>query len=288
MLSDRGYIKDIGQRRGVFGEKLTAIRLIIYINVLVFLFGSFCEFIIGNNWLVSAMALSGNNIGKGFVWTLLTYGYLHNYFWHILANMLVLFFIGPHVEARLGFAKTLVSFNIAVLVSGLFWLLSTFVSGRVGILEGASGGAFAIFALFCMLEEDRKMTFLLFFVKPVDIRPRVLLAYALGFELFGFLFFEIIQKGSTVPFAFSGHLGGALTGILLAKFYMGNFTFSPSGKRIRKIGQASDYSYTVNIQSDIDLKAEVNRILDKINAKGFSSLTDKEKDILNVAKDRLK
>ena len=51
---------------------------------------------------------------------------------------------------------------------------------------------------------------------------------------------------------------------------------------------AKAYPYKVNIASPKDMKKEVDRILDKINSKGFGSLTDDEKKILDEAGDLLK
>ncbi|MCC5022360.1 MAG: hypothetical protein J6386_06020 [Candidatus Synoicihabitans palmerolidicus] len=57
-------------------------------------------------------------------------------------------------------------------------------------------------------------------------------------------------------------------------------------------------TYKVNLSSDLkngakssvspqNLRAEVDRILDKINSQGFGALTDDEKQLLDQAKDML-
>ncbi|MGA3007777.1 MAG: DUF6576 domain-containing protein, partial [Opitutaceae bacterium] len=45
--------------------------------------------------------------------------------------------------------------------------------------------------------------------------------------------------------------------------------------------------YRVNLSNRDDLRAEVDRILDKINSAGFGALTADEKQILDEAKDLL-
>ena len=43
----------------------------------------------------------------------------------------------------------------------------------------------------------------------------------------------------------------------------------------------------MNITNRDDLRAEVDRILDKINSQGFGALTDEEKRVLDEARDLL-
>ena len=47
-------------------------------------------------------------------------------------------------------------------------------------------------------------------------------------------------------------------------------------------------SFKIDLSSDEELRAEVDRILDKVSASGFHTLTDAEKDTLSRAKERLK
>ena len=53
------------------------------------------------------------------------------------------------------------------------------------------------------------------------------------------------------------------------------------------MGRASDYKFKVDISSEENLRAEVDRILDKVNRQGFYSLTDEEKEILSEANKRM-
>ena len=50
---------------------------------------------------------------------------------------------------------------------------------------------------------------------------------------------------------------------------------------------AAPAAYQVNVGSPGDLRAEVDRILDKINSQGFGALTAEEKRMLDEAKDLL-
>jgi hypothetical protein len=53
------------------------------------------------------------------------------------------------------------------------------------------------------------------------------------------------------------------------------------------LGAVAQPAIRVNVGSRADLKAAVDRILDKINSKGFGALTPEEKRLLDEAKDLL-
>jgi len=57
-------------------------------------------------------------------------------------------------------------------------------------------------------------------------------------------------------------------------------------KNSQKSGAAAP-SFKVNIGTRENLRAEVDRILDKINSKGFGALTAEEKRLLDEARDLL-
>ena len=58
-------------------------------------------------------------------------------------------------------------------------------------------------------------------------------------------------------------------------------------KKAAKAAPPGKTHFTVNLTGRDQLKAEVDRILDKINSKGFASLTPEEKKTLDDAKDLL-
>ena len=61
----------------------------------------------------------------------------------------------------------------------------------------------------------------------------------------------------------------------------------PRWLRRRQKTAASTPRFQVNLTSRDDLRAEVDRILDKINSEGFGALTDEEKRLLDEARDLL-
>jgi hypothetical protein len=146
------------------------------------------------------------------------------------------------------------------------------------------------------------MNFLLFFVFPVTVKPKHIAASLVGLDVFVLLVYEL--PGAKLPFdmnmASSAHLGGMLTGLLYHRFVHSAAWFNPEDradmelprwiKRARKAKvpvPESEVSAVPPPYSREDIRAEVDRILDKINSQGFAALSAEEKRILDEARDLL-
>lgn len=274
------------------GSPSMVIKLIIA-NIAVFLLQNVFVYALKSSVIEQFFALSPYALSKGYIWTLITYSFLHANFLHILINMLVLYFIGTHVESTLGPRRFLGLYFISALTGGLFWLL--FHINTPGLVVGASAATIGCLICFCALMPNQPITFLLFFIIPVTMKPKWLAAIVIGFELFGFFFRELQGQGAS-DIAYSAHLGGALGSYI---FYLlvvqRGFSLSsliPQSIRIerpsRRKKKKLDGRFKVNIIGQNNTKEEVNRILDKINKNGFASLSQDEKDFLERAKDFLK
>lgn len=279
-----------GPLGGAF-SRMTAVKALILANAAVFVLNSVLLGYFQSDILERYFSLYPPSVLSGAVWTLFSYSFLHDGLLHLTVNMLVLYFVGSQLEARLGAARTALIYGVSVFGGAVsYMLLSAFM--HVPPLVGASPGVIGVFSAFLVLLEDKKITFLLLFLIPFDMRPRLILYFVAGLELMGFLLFELPARGAGGGVAYSAHLGGLALGVLSALAVEGRLGKLKlpvfSGGRRRRYGSAGDYSYRVNIASDADLRRETNRILDKISSSGFSSLTDAEKRTLNVAKDRLR
>lgn len=103
-------------------------------------------------------------------YTLLTYGFLHDQSspWHLLFNMLTLWFFGREIEHALGKAEFLRFYCASVIFAGLGWVVVERFShpGETGWpLVGASGGVMAVLAAFIWYYP--RQTLLLYGVLPV-------------------------------------------------------------------------------------------------------------------------
>ena len=114
----------------------------------------------------------------------------------------------------------------------------------------------------------------------------------LGLEIYGFVNSEILGNGMI---AHSAHLGGMACGAITYLIVQGKFvfpfrfTFNRSVKGSSQSGHNQHLfkktkKFRVNFGESASIKEETDRILDKINEKGFGSLTDSEKETLEKAK----
>jgi hypothetical protein len=121
--------------------------------------------------------------------------------------------------------------------------------------------------------------------------------------MFVFLAYEL--TGTRAPFdltmSSSAHLGGMLTGFLYYRFVHDAPWFNPQDRPetevpawIRRAQKTPAVTETFEVevaaaagQSRATLRAEIDRILDKINSDGFGALTPAEKRVLDEAKDVL-
>lgn len=204
-------------------------------------------------------------------WTLFTYMFLHANLWHLLFNMLGLFFFGPRLEARLGGYRFLGLY----FASGLMGALLSFTTPDV-IIVGASGAVYGVFFAFAYFWPRERIWIWAIF--PVEARVLVVAATALSL-------WAGLQGGSGV--AHFAHLGGFLGGWLFLKL---SDRFSA---RRRFKARAAPEVVQPRGESDmrrwglIDREAlhplnreELDRVLDKIGRDGLESLTPAERAFL--------
>jgi len=203
-------------------------------------------------------------------WTVVTYMFLHGSITHILFNMLGLYFFGPRVEERLGSRR----FITLYLVSGIAGALLSMIFARNSAVIGASGAVFGVMLAFARFWPDVQILFMFFF--PVQARVAVIIMTVLALWS-GF-------QGSRSGVADFAHLGGFAGGYLYLKFLE-----RQSGvKKFRSKTVTQVKKDALTNWKHVDPKSvhevnrdEVNRILDKIGAKGLASLTPQERLFLS-------
>ncbi len=249
---------------------------------------------LGSSAFESLAALTPGNFRQGYVWTLLSYPVLHASIFHLLVNGLGIFLLGRELVPLVGPRAFLAVFLAAAALGGLVWLaVHAFTGGSA--LVGASGCTLALFILFACFFPDREITFLLFFVLPVTVKPKYLAWVLVGVDLLGLLFGELPGGTYDTGIAYSAHLGGILTGWIYFRYFHANngwdrasgFSWPAWLGRRPKTSPAAPPGNKPRGKAAPDLRAEVDRILDKINSHGFGALTAEEKRILDDAKDML-
>jgi membrane associated rhomboid family serine protease len=282
MIYDRPYMRE-AQRPGH-----NLIKILIVANVTVFVL----QLLLQGAFPTTLLTLnSGEFIFKP--WTLVTYSFLHSpdRLLHIVFNMLMLYFMGKSLEQILTPRQLGTLFLGCILAGAIVWLAVNWGQDRPQLM-GASAGVTGFLIYFCLNRPNEPVTFLLFFVIPVTLKPKWIAWGVFAFEMFNFLSHEIPETTDT---AHSAHLGGMLAAVLFYRFGMGLELRLPGFLRQHRIVRQTSRKKTVPPTNDTvnhgdndALQREVDRILDKINAKGFGSLSPKEKQTLDQAKDILR
>ncbi len=297
MLSDRSYMRDSYAR-----QTTSVLTWLMCLTVAGFILQNVFWRWFGprvGQGFDRVFELSIPAIQSGQIWTLLTYSLLHSTgnFLHIIGNLLGMFFLGRELLPLLGSRRFLGLWSSAVVGGGLMWVATNWTHG--GSVIGASAGVASLLVFFACLQPNQPMTFLLFFVLPVTLKPKWIALGLLAIDLIGFVFYEIMGSPSPMGFAHSAHLGGMAAGWLFFRFVhqrdwqnpdrveSGGIELPKWFRRAQKTPEVAAPAFKVNLTSREDLKAEVDRILDKINSDGFGALTSDEKRLLDDARDAL-
>ena len=295
MLSDRSYMRETAPK-----EQTSILTWLIAAIIGGFVTQLFVtRFFNGDNLVEQTCALSPKSIHHYKLWTFVSYSFLHaqgiGFLLHIFGNVMGLYFLGKTLLPILGEKRFLIVYLSSVILGGITWTAVNWHTDN--ILIGASAGVMGLLVIFASFFPNEEMTFLLFFVVPVTLKPKHVALGALALDLIGCLFYEIMGISSPLGFAHSAHLGGMAAGWIYVQLFHGkNWWHRVSWKTARStLGiknkttpQATTLSkYALDFGNKDALRAEVDRILDKINSKGFGSLSAEEKKRLDEAKDIL-
>ncbi len=262
------------------------INLLIGINVLIFLIVKIPD-VIGTLFtqqpeafyaFVYSYTAVPSNLSSllNHFWTPITYMFMHADFFHILFNMLWLYWMGQLFEEYLGNKRTIGLYLLGGLAGALFFviaynvfpLFSNVVAGSTAI--GASASVMAIIIATATLLPD--YTIHMMFIGPVKLKWIAVFYVVIDF---------IGIAGPNAGGEFS-HLGGALFGFIYIKQlqrgsdWIGaiNNLFKPKPKL--KVASKNPEKTA----SKKPRQEEIDRILDKISQTGYDSLSKQEKEIL--------
>ncbi len=218
-------------------------------------------------------------------WTLLTYMFLHEGIFHILFNMLWLYWLGQLFQQYLGNSKTYQVYFLGGIFGGIIYMLSynIFPAFSASVDQsyalGASAGVLAIVVATATLLPDYQV--MLFLLGSVRLKYIALFSVLLdlinipngnagghiahvGGAAFGYIYIKFLYSQSTIP----GFLDRVFDSI-------GNL-FKPKPRL--KIHHKTTYMRVENNQKPTQV--EIDLILDKISKNGYESLSKKEKEIL--------
>jgi membrane associated rhomboid family serine protease len=237
----------------------------------------------------SVPAALGDVISKP--WTLFTYMFLQEGIFHILFNMLMLFWFGTILRDMSGNHRILPVYILGGLSGAILYIIAfnlapvfqPHLEGSFAL--GASAGVLAVVVAAAALAPEYRLHLILFgpvrikFIALVLVILDVILLPGgnygghlahLGGAIFGFVFVKQLQRGVDMSSWFS-----SATGALL-----GLFTKS-EGKMKAHRGGAQKRRSQASEQEKIDV------ILDKISQSGYDSLSTEEKEFLfKASKDK--
>ena len=268
---------------------------LIYINVVVFFTLLIIDFVL-RNLLKSPIttadlfALSSTQELLYKPWQIVTYSWLHGSLFHLLMNMVLLYFVGQMFLQQFQNRNFYTFYFFGGIFGGIFFLLFQNIFNYSHLLVGASAAVYAVF--FALIAYNPKMPVRLMFI------PSAFPLLYVGYVFIAFDVYNIISDqnaGGSIS-----HLGGALFGYLYMKQFekgndfLGKFIFQIEGlfkKREKSTFKTYKNTSSTNNQSvprdDYDfnhLKVEkqkkIDTILDKISRSGYESLSKEEKDFL--------
>jgi membrane associated rhomboid family serine protease len=222
-------------------------------------------------------------------WTVITYMFVHEDFFHILVNMITLYFAGTLYSEYLGANRILTSYFGGGILGALLYVVCynvfpAFENHIFGsILFGASASVMAILVAATVYVPNYVVNLMLF--GPVKLKYITIVYVVLDFlnirsgnagghlshiggALFGYLFCTQLKRGSDWSSGFNKIFNG-----------IGNLFKRKSHLKVayKKKRSVSDEEYNAGKAAT---QRKVDAILDKISKSGYESLTKEEKETL--------
>lgn len=233
--------------------------------------------------IIEWLGLSGSSISqlsKVYAW--LTYQFLHLNFWHLLVNVLMLYFFGQLVYNQIGLKRFVPLYFLGGIFSAILYVGFSFILPDIYTnlpLIGASGSIMTIMAAAAILFPNYPLKFFLLF----DIQLKWIVAAIAFFNCLA------LFNPAGFPSAFI-HLSGLLFGVIyiglsqrgialekpfnsLINFFLSFFNKKPKQVFVNTKENSSK-------ETHVDYQDKIDQILDKINEHGYNSLSKTEKDFL--------
>jgi membrane associated rhomboid family serine protease len=300
------YYQQQNRRRLTIGEDGNALVTLIAVNLVVFVLLSFIKVVyyftysgqgleMYNRQILDWVVLSANvNTFIGKPWTLITHMFAHDGVWHLIANMLWLWAFGFILQDLTGNKKIIPIFIYGALAGALAFMLAyNFIPALRETSSdkalGASAGVMAIaiattamaptYRVFPMINGGIPLWVITLLFAIIDLatipynNPGGHIAHLAGAGM-GYLFVVLLRNGHD------------WSNWMNASFDWVNDLFNPDkpkkGKVVRSQvfykSSVKPFSKTPNVTQQ-----RIDDILDKINQRGYSSLTEDEKEVLRRA-----
>ncbi len=226
-------------------------------------------------------------------WTIITYMFMHDGVWHLLGNVLWLWAFGYILQDLTGNNKLIPIFLYGGFAGAVVFILTYNLIPRLPLgatLEGASAGVMAVAIATTVLAPAYR-------ILPMLNGGIPLWVLTIVFVIIDFASIPVSNTGGHIA-----HLAGAAIGFVIIKqlqkgsdwcawinkfFSWVQNLFNPGKKEWRKTARQSYYYKAEGTQPYKKIpnitQKRVDDILDKINQRGYRSLTEEEKEILKRA-----
>lgn len=262
------------------------IEKLIFVNILIFMITAFFGVFQGlyngeTNLLIDWFSLESNTdtlFDKP--WSIISYGFLHANFVHILINLIVLYYIGTLFIEYFNQKQLLTFYVFGTIFGGLLFVFSQnyfpVFKGEDSVIVGASAGISAIFIGIASHMPNYQLKFrFIGFIKLWHLAGIWILIDVVG----------LISNNAGGHFS---HLGGALFGLLylnssskknqnISNWFSTLYKVRNNPlKTVYKSGKKKEPKTT---NTSLNQK-QINTILDKISKSGYDTLSKVEKDFL--------
>lgn len=213
-------------------------------------------------------------------WTLISYMFLHSGLWHLLFNMIGLYFFGPRVEDRLG-AK---GFLWLYFLSGLGAALFHFIFSPEHPVVGASGAVYGVLLAFAMYWP--RVRIYLWAILPIE-------AWLLATLLVLGSLYAGVNPSAGSRTAHFAHLGGLAFAFIFIKWWEWqkgaarrafkkklHSDASPTGMMGDRLATARWKGIELHTLHELN-RGEVERLFTKIESEGVSTLRASEREFLD-------
>lgn len=179
------------------GFRLGPIGFLIVANIILFIATSISQQLFVLLALIPAAFLERP-------WTILTSMFLHSpfpSFWHIIANMLTLYFFGSYLNRLIGEKRFLIVYFCGGILGNIFYIL---LAPPFSMAVGASGAVFALGGTLAVMRPNLRVI-----VFPIPVPLPLWIAVIGGFLIISFF----------PQVAWQAHLGGLILGLIAGYFF---------------------------------------------------------------------
>jgi len=185
-------------------------NILIMVNVLIFIAVFVTSFF--NQQIINYFALSPELVLQGKnMWTIFTSIFMHAGFFHLIVNMMSLFFLGNFLEMIIGGKRFIGIYLISGIIGSLAYIYLTLLFGQNMAISavGASGAIFGIAGVLAVLTPKMKV-----FIFPIPVAMPMWFGVAAIMALFW-----VLSAAFNIPIGNNAHLGGLIAGLTYA-FYL--------------------------------------------------------------------